>query len=442
LNQPAAVHPGDKIWLRGGTYKGIYTSYLNGTPTAPIVVRNYANERVTIDGGNSNGVAVFAVASSYTWFWGFEVMSSYGHRVSAESGPWPTDILYGEGVQTPGASSSHPGLKFINMIVHDTRQGFSFWVDATDSEIYGSLIYYNGWTAPDRGHGHGIYTQNQTGTKTIKDNIIFENFSHGFHAYGTAAPLNNIRVEGNTSFQNGELQGGSGRNLLLGGDTVANNPIITSNCLYRYDTATGSSDLDVDYTTASGCTYPTITNNYLVASVYLPGCTTNLTMTGNTFYGAVVGFSPSSFPNNTYLSQRPTGAFVFVRRNRYEAGRANITVFNWNLQTSVNIDLSSVVPVGSQYEIRNAQNFFGPPVRSGIYNGGGVSLPMTGLSVATPVGWSAPPATGPEFNAFILLTTSAAQLQPTLPRREGSPGLSRLRPFGKALRPTPRRQRQ
>src|SRR5512140_3318197 len=50
LAQPAAVHPGDTIWLRGGTYTGIFTSYLTGTASLPIKVRQYPGERVTLDG--------------------------------------------------------------------------------------------------------------------------------------------------------------------------------------------------------------------------------------------------------------------------------------------------------------------------------------------------------------------------------------------------------
>src|SRR6202158_1959007 len=59
LDQPAAVHPGDTIWLRGGTYAGIFTGRLVGTSSAPITVRQYAGERAIIDGGNSNGAAIF-----------------------------------------------------------------------------------------------------------------------------------------------------------------------------------------------------------------------------------------------------------------------------------------------------------------------------------------------------------------------------------------------
>src|SRR5262249_53680326 len=45
------------------------------------------------------------------------------------------------------------------------------------------------------------------------------------------------------------------------------------------------------------------------------------------------------------------------------------------------------------------------PVLSGTYDGNPLVLPMTGLSVATPVGLSAPPPSGPEFNAFVLMST-------------------------------------
>src|ERR1017187_2552640 len=52
LAQPATVHPGDTIWLRGGTYPGKYVSYLTGTSTAPIVVRSYPGEWAKIDSGS------------------------------------------------------------------------------------------------------------------------------------------------------------------------------------------------------------------------------------------------------------------------------------------------------------------------------------------------------------------------------------------------------
>jgi hypothetical protein len=85
LAQPAAVHPGDTIWLRGGTYTGLFTSYLTGTSSLPIVVRQYPGERARLD-GNVNPLVlgtdswILKVNGAYTWYWGFEVMDSNPNR--------------------------------------------------------------------------------------------------------------------------------------------------------------------------------------------------------------------------------------------------------------------------------------------------------------------------------------------------------------------------
>ena len=129
-------------------------------------------------------------------------------------------------------------------------------------------------------------------------------------------------------------------------------------------------------------------------------------MTGNSFYGGIAGFSQSQYPSNTYYSSRPTGVKVFIRPNAYEAGRANVTVYNWANQSSVSVDLTGILAPGTGFEIRNAHDFFGAPVVTGTYSGGSVSIPMTGLSVAAPVGWGAPATTGPEFGAFVVLPAS------------------------------------
>src|SRR4051794_17558684 len=49
LAQPPAVRPGDTVWLRGGTYRGTFTSRLTGAPGAPVTVRQAPGERATVD---------------------------------------------------------------------------------------------------------------------------------------------------------------------------------------------------------------------------------------------------------------------------------------------------------------------------------------------------------------------------------------------------------
>ena len=131
-------------------------------------------------------------------------------------------------------------------------------------------------------------------------------------------------------------------------------------------------------------------------------------MTGNTFYGSISGFSQSQFPSNTYYSSQPTGTKVFLHPNAYEPGRrASRSTTGTSRARCRSISRASL-SVGSYYEIRNAQNYFAPPVFTGTYDGNPVAFPMTGLTPATPVGIAAPPPTGPRFNVFILTSTLGA----------------------------------
>jgi hypothetical protein len=401
LDQPAAVDPGDTIWLRGGTYVGHFTSNLNGTSSSPITVKQYPGERATLDGHlDSSNSPTLTVNGSYTWFWGLEVMNSGTNRTTNGSGDIPPP---GKG---PGFYVGGPGTKIINCVVHDNSEGLDVWEAATDAEVNGNLSYFNGWDdLPTRGSGHGIYTQNQTGTKRFYDNILHDGFSYGIHAYAEGGHLDNIDMEGNISFTNGSLSQVSGYagNLLLGGLTVAHNPKMISNYAYF---PSGGKYTNLGY--SAGCANATVTNNYFAGgqSFKLVACS-GVTMTGNTFYGSWAGFSPSSYPSNTYYSSRPTGVVTVVRPNAWESGRANIAIYNWDLVSTVSVDVSAVLSVGQGFEVRNAQDFYGAPVLTGTYDGSALVLPMTGLSVATPVGWSAPPPTGPEFNAFVLLPATA-----------------------------------
>jgi hypothetical protein len=105
-----------------------------------------------------------------------------------------------------------------------------------------------------------------------------------------------------------------------------------------------------------------------------------------------------------YVRSRPTGTTVFVRPNQYEPGRANIAVYNWDLAASVNVNVSGILPVGALFEVRNVQNYFGPPVLSGTYTGQLLTLPMTGGVVVPPIGLAfTPQSMSPEFGVFVLI---------------------------------------
>ncbi len=406
FSHPSSVHPGDTIWLRGGTYTGHWSSVLRGEPGKPIIVRQYPGERVTFDGVGSGNVPTLNVRGQYTWFWGFEITNTD-----------PVRTLPSGGTNTRGTAVSlaSVGSKLINMTIHDTGQGVLAVTSAPDAEINGCLIYYNGFDGADRGHGHGIYVQNETGSKRIVDNIMFEQFGWGIHGYTESSQIDNMHFEGNTAFNNGLLSHVSGAqtNFLIGANgsaaatpdesgKVAKQTFLISN----YSYFSGEEGVAANLGYSKGIASPTVIDNYLVGgrALALINAFRPITLTGNTLYGTVSGFDSSEFPSNTYLTSRPTGLKVFVRPNQYEPGRAHITIYNWDQAPAVSVSLKGILKAGTPYELRNAQNYYGPPVLSGTYDGNSsLHIPMDNLAPAAPVGLPAPTPTGREFQVFIVV---------------------------------------
>jgi hypothetical protein len=397
LRHPPMVKPGDTIWLRGGIYPGEFESRLAGTTTAPITVRQYAGERATIEGGLN-------VASSDAVYRDFEVRGYPNfNRVSTQATTFPGDIV------RTGLNIRASRVKLINLIIHDMSDGVANnYAGTTDTEVYGCIIYNNGWMAPDRGHGHGIYPQNESGTKRIIDNIIFNQFGHGLHAYGSsAASLKGFHIEGNISFNNGILASSLARNILVGGGSLAERVTITNNYAYYPPSEGNGQSANIGYEPyGAGVTSPTITNNVFISGdiAFALNKASGATVAGNTIWGSTPGFNSSQYPSNTYHQSRPAGFQAFVRPNQYEPGRAHMVVYNWDLNSTVEVNVSGVLAIGASYEVRNAQDYFGAPVASGTYDGKPLRLPMTGLKVAAPAGYDITPGpTGPEFNVFVLI---------------------------------------
>jgi hypothetical protein len=398
LAHPAAVKPGDTIWVRGGTYNGEFSSKLRGTADKPIIVRRYLAERAIVQ-GPATGNTTLVVEGVNTWFWGLEFTSPPGLRYITEP-----PLTRGTAIATSQVTGSGVGTKFINLLVHDGMIGIGLWKEALNSEIYGCVVYHNGMDDPVRGHGHGIYSQNNTGTMTVSDNIVFNQFAYGIHIYGSSAAfLDNFIVTGNILFNNGVLSKKSGpaSNILLGGGRVCKNPLVERNYTYYSSTVCcGANDIPYD----KGCTGARIVNNYFAALGQLALRWFNspdAVITGNTFYGGMEGAAARNFSDNT-VSSEPSTTAVFVRLNKYEARRGHIVAYNWEKKPSIPINLSQLgYSSGQGYTIRNVQDYYGTSI-SGVYSGAAMNIPMTSWTVIAPVGTTAPPSTFPEFGVFVV----------------------------------------
>jgi len=234
-----------------------------------------------------------------------------------------------------------------------------------------------------------MYLKNDVGPLVVRDNILFNSYGYGIHAYTNTGDglLNGIHLEGNVSFNSGTLsaQGTSG-NIGNLGQPPANNMAMIDNMTFFSPGIGGSNWLlgSGDGLTATG--------NYVVGGTGMSeGTWTNAIITGNTVITS---------------GTKPTQPLVFVRPNAYEPGRANVIIYNWSRQAAVSVDLSSVLSVGRRYEVRNVQDLFGAPVASGTFGGGTLSFPMAGITPPTPIGLTSSPSpvTGPDFNVFLVTT--------------------------------------
>jgi len=437
LNHPSVVNPGDVIWLRGGAYGGggsgtQFTSYLTGTAANPILVRQYPGERAIINGG-------IAINAPYTWYWGFEVTN--------------LDLSRGTRPDCIDTYAGSTGVKLINLLLHDCSQGIGLWNDAIEAEAYGNLIYFVGEQGATRGLGHAIYAQNNLGTKHVLDNIAFDSFDINMQFYGTGqAFVKNFDLDGNVSFNAGALVANPVDNIIFAVDSGLDNISVKNSYTYHPPSLNrGYSRLGWQFSPGLNGSL-TSTGNYwiggttalelwgwqnlsasgnvnyvdtgllvLMNTLGIP--TSQYSMNNNTYYGSgffslngqLQGYaawqSNSGLDGNSqYTLGRPTGVWSFVRPNKYEAGRANLIIYNWDLNPSVPVDISSVLNPGNVYVVKDAQNFFGPPVASGTYTGGSILISMTGTAISPVVGSSpAPPQnTAPEFGVFILMPNVTA----------------------------------
>jgi hypothetical protein len=403
LNHPTSVKAGDTIWVVGGNYTKSYISHLKGSSSSPIIVRAIVGERAILDYHGIN--LSIATDSYYVWFWGLEFTDTKNPR-----DPNASRIATGV-VATRDTPASHD-IKFINCYLHDIFASAFHWYESNyNSEIYGSVITFNGSKYVD----HGIYVHNQNGNKFITDNLIGDNAGYGVHGYidGTGKYLNGLQVVGNAIWNNGSIGCQENNasncetprpNILVGGtNDYANNPLIQNNYTYQASNSGGSLNLGYSY----GSYNAKVLNNYFMGGPFtIGGSSTGLQMSGNTiWYSSLSG--TGTLTGNTWMTGKPTGNLITVRPNKYEAERANIIIYNWSKSSSVTIsanNLSGVaLSVGDQYELHNAQNFYGDVIK-GTYNGSGIVIPMTGRTVAQPVNLSWKPAsTFPEFGSFVLI---------------------------------------
>lgn len=405
LSKPLAA--GSTLWLRGGIYKGSYRSNLIGTKAAPIWVRGYPGERATIDSKDFPGKPGLLLGGMWTNFEGFEVMNSNTLRTVPSSVPDPSHppvelMPSGDGVVNAQESNFGTGCKLIGMVIHDTRQGISAWSNSTEVEVYGCLIFYNGWLASDRSHGYGCYWQNNTGSKVLRNCFILNNCNMGFVFYGSeTAFLNNGIVDGNTFAANGSLAGSIDRQVLMGGHVVVKDSIFANNLSYCPARGVGDT-LNVGlYQGGAGSRNVVVKLNTLVGGkMAMIDPITGFIFSDNYLATDLVGVPVGT--NNKIVSGMPTDTVIFARPNIYRPGRTHLSIVNGAGLPVVSVPAAQVGLVnGNKFSLTAVENPF-VIMTSGIVSGGVIPIPMAAGVVLPPSGLPAPPSLRPKLGLFIV----------------------------------------
>jgi hypothetical protein len=440
------VAGGDTIYLRGGTYRNpntgrwafAWVSTISGSARSPIIVRAYPGEHPVLDGLDTHNNDMLNVQSSYVWYWGLEITSSDPGRIdptnvtssggddNAGSYPNGTYMHVGSCV-TVNQDNPYVGIKFISCIIHDGGGGISSTGIAAGVECYNCIFYNNGWwnsyyaaggkdshgNSARGPHGHNIYIHNTTGhVCSFYDCIDWGAFENNVQAWGGVAGVenNDYVFNGFVSWLYGSEADGC---CLLIGNQYFSNPTVTNSFFYS---TLGHPNIQWGYynngdSDPTVCTGGTITGNYFAGGEQkfdcsFPGTTINSNFT---YYETVAGHVGTFPPGFGQTTSRPTTNAIYVRPWSYETGKATVVVYNWTGALSVSVDLSSVISNESIYKIVDAQNPLGGPIASGIYSGP-VSIPMTGMTIAQPVGngTEGRTHTPPEFGAFIVSSTSTS----------------------------------
>ena len=403
------VKNGDTLWLMEGTYKGAFTSELRGSESSPIKVKPYPGKYVRIDTTNAPSGAGLLINGTWTHYYGIEVTSYDGGRVSTvDNSSNPSDITLNAGVSVIGSTN-----KVINFVSHDNVSGIDAWskrkdgFTGIDTETYGSIIYNNGWSAQPadgsygRGHGHAIYTQNFDGIKKITNNVIFYGFGTGIHAYqtgkvvqnGVLRGLENFDIQDNTWFLTGasDIKKGMKKyDCLVGGYQPVKNLILKNNQGYS---DIGRTMLGY-YSNYKGVQFSNenalLENNYLVQNLKLQDNwpTGGISIKGTSVFHGITGDQSylNDLGDNNFTTEPTSGKKIFYIKNAYDPRRGRITIFNFNKDKNVTVDLSQIMKVGSTFRVHSVFDLFGEPIVSGIYTGQDVQIPMGTITPPQPYG--------------------------------------------------------
>lgn len=393
--------PGVTLILKAGTYNNCdLVVNISGTQDYPIVIKPETGALVKVDVLNNLAINGADVQLDGTGGW-----------LEFYSDSWTGDRFVGPNISSVFIDGARNVIK--NCIFHDFGN-VGFWGPSINSTFWGNLIYSIGYG--NSSQGHCLYTQNNSGTKTISHNILYGgNYISSFalHHYGTgAAGLKGYNYQKNIVGAGTALIGAAGTKIA---DTTFSNNVILAGGFnlgllgVPYDpphelTGDGNKlyDTGINVKTAGVLDW---TNNRLVNSIrvdptYVGVASGNVNYNTYTFANQGIIYNPDNFNwNFNFGSLATVKTHIPFEQNSstniysglplddyvvdvYESDRATVAIANFSLSSTVNVSLTGLTN-GVTYTAYNSLN-----TAEGfdfMYNGTNVTFPMTGWTAAQPI---------------------------------------------------------
>ena len=422
---------GDTVILINGNYTAKYVVYkANITITAEHCYQAVINGSIQIgdySGINGAGVTLqnIRIYNSDTW-----------------RGTWSTP--QGSISRPVSIEVVAPNVNIINNIVHDGGVGITAYTDATDCLIYGNVFFNAGWADNVGGGAQNLYIAGLN--KIVRHNVFAGAFKKTFAVYTTHGIINNIDVEQNIIYERTTTLFGGQKGVTVIGSFVENHIInrgvqfgyvypqngnitITDNIIYT-ELAAG---LTLSYfenvsvlrnkiiagsSISGGYQGQSITINYPnIIGIYdfnnneyhhLGVITHFVNIEGVTHYNFAAWQALGHDVASTYDELLPAVNESYVYLNDYAAvscRKGMVVIWNWQELNTVDVDLTPLGLVnGHTYTWRNAQDPL-VDIDTFVYTTGvDVTFPMTGRSVAYPIGFSELLIENqfPKFGCFII----------------------------------------
>lgn len=471
LSHPPDIVDGDTIYLDADTYQpsGFLISRLRSSSIdTPIVVRSTEPlgtfpTPIRIDGVNLTGNGtILTILSENTAYWDIETFNSNPDRLSSQSSSQPTDINKISGIDYEGVGNK---LYFAH-VRDNSSTGFTFFDADGTNYVFGLLNYNNGWDAPDRRHGHGVYNHNGNASvyQYFNDIITFNNYYYNIQQYNAqsedwsynvsysgvhAANSEGLGIVGSGQKHNFALNNVNAykSNIELGYSSEKNNDITVAQIITAEQPGTVAfrpRNWNALTLTDSKIIVSNLNSNINSIGKKADGTLGSHNFSNNAYYHGTDTYLPQAFritnesnaldsyktfaewqalgydTDSTFQSGEPTTNEILVYPQDYLAGRGIVVVWNWEDSASVSVDLSDLdLSNGQAYSIYNAMNPNAGTFDTGVFDTGSpnhtLSMTSNGVADWTNDEGNTPADTLPNFGIFLVIPNEAASGTPDTP---------------------------